>query len=634
MSEELEGVQPRFNAEEELQRELEELAALGLLDAESARELFDRYEIPSAEREELAGEYQIPELTDDGLNIGNDPYIAGTQDNNPFGVFNPGQSLGRLADLGGVLTQTGIRAAELSGITDEDDEYLLNDPLYPTIGGTSNTSGALHLPTTTTITTVPEEPMVTGGGTPVELNPDGTPVTDTSAVSDIYDVSGTTPTNPTPGGGGGSVEFEVSPGVYIPIPEGTIGLATELLQRGVPIANLLDEINKEKNLNVSTVDNTIVPDPNTIVTPVDNTVVTPVDDTTLTNTDMTLEQEEELAELRAKNAELQSQVDNFGSLQGQGDLTTGDVATDVTTGETNLTTGETNLTTGETNLTTGETNLTTGETNVTGGEVSTDVSSTGGSGGNVTVNFGDGSGGSNAGYEKFFEMINSYIASGEPIKEGEVKGIYEQFIETSPQSAEAIRSFLALDRPVSEDQAQLKTDIYKDIIGDVREAQSPLMKSLTRRSEMQGAEAERLMGPLSFLEGRDATQAGYGQAVSGGRGLGNISGMLAGRQRAEQKNVNLQLAGNLLGQQRATAGLMADIESGIYGQMAPDIGLDFGSLLGISGVDVQNVLGERQSTRAANAAERGANIKLGIEAAPTVLGGIKTGYDWITSLGK
>ena len=231
-------------------------------------------------------------------------------------------------------------------------------------------------------------------------------------------------------------------------------------------------------------------------------------------------------------------------------------------------------------------------------------------------------------------MINSYIASGEPIKEGEVKGIYEQFIETSPQSADAIRSFLALDRPVSEDQAELKTDIYKDIIGDVREAQSPLMKSLTRRSEMQGAEAERLMGPLSFLEDRDATQAGYGQAVSGGRGLGNISGMLAGRERAEQKNVNLQLAGNLLGQQRATAGLMADVESGIYSQMAPDIGLDFGSLLGISGVDVQNILGERQSTRAANAAERGANIKLGIEAAPTVLGGIKTGYDWIKGLGN
>ena len=124
------------------------------------------------------------------------------------------------------------------------------------------------------------------------------------------------------------------------------------------------------------------------------------------------------------------------------------------------------------------------------------------------------------------------------------------------------------------------------------------------------------------------------QAVAGGRGLGNISEMLAGRQRAEQKNVNLNLAGNLLGQQRATAGLMADVESGIYGQMAPDIGMDFGSLLGISGVDVQNVLGERQSARAANAVERGANIKLGIEAAPLLGNFAKKGYDWIKNLGN
>ena len=105
--------------------------------------------------------------------------------------------------------------------------------------------------------------------------------------------------------------------------------------------------------------------------------------------------------------------------------------------------------------------------------------------------------------------------------------------------------------------------------------------------------------------------------------------MLAGRQRAEQKNVNLQLASNLLGQQRATAGLMADIESGIYGQMAPDIGLDFGQMLGISGVDVQNILGESQSARAARAAERGANIRLGIEAAPVFAGAAKSAIDFL-----
>ena len=459
------------------------------------------------------------------------------------------------------MTQTGIRAAELSGITDEDDEYLLNDPLYPTIGGTSNTSGALHLPTTTTD---PVEPMVTGGGTPVELNPDGTPVTKTNEV-----------TGSNNSGGGWR---EIRPGVFVPE-----GLSlTELLRAGHITKEIYDSVSSERRdktpdelyESVTPVDNTIVPDPNTTVTPVDNTVVTPVDNTTLTNTDMTD------AELNGKEDDPNFTGEFNGQYYENGMLVSSDSSGNSSSSS------------------------------------ATDVSSTGGTGGNVTVNFGDGSGGNNAGYEKFFEMINSYIASGEPIKEGDVKGIYEQFIETSPQSADAIRSFLALDRPVSEEQAELKTDIYKDIIGDVREAQSDEMKSLIRRSEMQGAEAERLMGPLSFLEDRDATQAGYGQAVSGGRGLGNISGMLAGRERAEQKNVNLQLAGNLLGQQRATAGLTAGFESGIYSQMAPDIGLDIGQMLGISGIDVQNKLGESQSARAARAVERGANVKLGIQAAP------------------
>ena len=455
-------------------------------------------------------------------------------------------------------------------------------------------SGSVVDAPTPTTTTVSEEPMVTGGGTPVELNPDGTPVTDTGLVS----------------GGGGM--REIRPGVFVPE-----GLSlTELLRAGHITKEIYDSVSSE--LRKKTPDE--------------------LDNTTSTNTDMT-------------DAELNGLEDdpNFtGEFEGQqyenGTLVSSDVSGDLssssaTGGNASASGGEGGDSSSSSNvgdIDAGDASASVGNIDAggTGGAGGSGGTGGGGTGGNVTVNFGDGSGDSNAGYEKFFEMINSYIASGEPIKEGEVKGIYEQFIETSPQSADAIRSFLALDRPVSEDQAELKTDIYKDIIGDVREAQSPLMKSLTRRSEMQGAEAERLMGPLSFLEGRDATQAGYGQAVSGGRGLGNISGMLAGRERAEQKNVNLQLAGNLLGQQRATAGLMADVESGIYSQMAPDIGLDFGSLLGISGVDVQNILGERQSTRAANAAERGANIKLGIEAVPTVLGGIKTGYDWIKGLGN
>ena len=425
----------------------------------------------------------------------------------------------------------------------------------------------------------------------VNQNTDNTTTTPATSV--------TTDTDTDTNSGGGM--REIRPGVFVPE-----GLSlTELLRAGHITKEIYDSVSSE--LRDKTPDE--------------------LDNTDSTNTDMTPEQEQQLADLQAENAALQEQVDNFSNLQGEGDSTV--TGGDLTGGDTTVKTGDSTVTGGD--LTGGDTTVKTGDTDVrsTGG-----TGGGGGTGGNVTVNFEEGSGGNNAGYEKFFEMINSYIASGEPIEEGDVKGIYEQFIETSPQSADAIRSFLALDRPVSEEQAELKTDIYGNIIEDVREAQSPLMKSLTRRSDQLGAQAEGLMGPLSFLENRDATQAGYGQAVAGGRGLGNISEMLAGRQRAEQKNVNLNLAGNLLGQQRATAGLMADVESGIYSQMAPDIGLDFGSLLGISGVEVSNILGERQSTRAAKAAERGANIKLGIEAAPTVLGGIKTGYNWITNLGK
>ena len=410
-------------------------------------------------------------------------------------------------------------------------------------------------------------------------------------------------------GGGGMREFPPGSGVFIP--EGMLEQAKILRQQGVGVANLANALGLEStNINQN-----------------NQTTQTAISSNT-----------SEVSDLSGGGLRINNPVNSVSEVS---DLSDGGLRKNMNDEIEDLDDVINNAFTGDTSVTTGATNLTTGETNVTGGAVTTDVSSAGGSGGaggaggsggtggNVTVNFGDGTGGGNAGYEKFFEMINSYIASGEPIKQDEVKGIYEQFIETSPQSADAIRSFLALDRPVSEDQAELKTDIYKDIIGDVRDAQSPLMKSLTRRSEMQGAEAERLMGPLSFLEGRDATQAGYGQAVSGGRGLGNISEMLAGRQRAEQKNVNLQLASNLLGQQRATAGLMADIESGIYGQMAPDIGLDFGQMLGISGVDVQNKLGESQSARAARAAERGANIRLGIEAAPVFAGAAKGVLDFL-----
>jgi hypothetical protein len=133
------------------------------------------------------------------------------------------------------------------------------------------------------------------------------------------------------------------------------------------------------------------------------------------------------------------------------------------------------------------------------------------------------------------------------------------------------------------------------------------MQSLARRSEQLGAQAEGLMGPLSFLEERGATQAGYGQASALGREIDPLlREQQAGRLREEQKNINLQLAGNLLGQQRATAGLMADIESGIYGRMAPDIGVDSGTILGIAGTDIQNILGEKLGREYSEAIREGA----------------------------
>lgn len=242
-----------------------------------------------------------------------------------------------------------------------------------------------------------------------------------------------------------------------------------------------------------------------------------------------------------------------------------------------------------------------------------------------------GNGGEGFDYEKFFQMLGSIPAfqSGASFEAGEVPGIYPTAIESLPQASAFIQSILELDRPVSEQQAELKTDIYKDIIGDVREAQSPLMQSLARRSEQLGAQAEGLMGPLSFLEERGATQAGFGQASALGREIDPLlREQQAGRLREEQKNINLQLAGNLLGQQRATAGLMADIESGIYGRMAPDIGVDSGTILGIAGTDIENILGEKLGREYSEAIREGSRreqqakfLETGISLLPQFGGG-------------
>ena len=422
-------------------------------------------------------------------------------------------------------------------------------------------------------------------------------------------------------GGGGIREFPPGSGVFIP--EGMLEQARILLEQGVGIANLanalgIDSTSINQNNQTTQTTQTAVPSNISEVSDLSGGALrrnTPVNSTISEVSDLSdgglrrqMNEEEEFEEgTELGNIGGQGGSGGQGGQGGQGGSggSGGQGGTAVGQGGTAVGQGGT-------------------------GQGGIGLGGSGGTGGNVTVNFGDGTGGSNAGYEKFFELINSYIASGEPIEEGDVAGIYQKFIETSPEASDAIRSFLALDRPVSEDQAELKTDIYGSVTEGIRDAQSDEMKSLIRRSDMLGAEAERLMGPLSFLDRRDADQLGLGQAVAGGRGLGNVAPFLADRQRAERRDQLLGLAGDLLGQQRATNQLMTGIESGIYSQMAPDIGLDFGQMLGISGVDVQNILGERQSARAAKAAERGANVKLGIEAAPIFAGAAKSIYDFLT----
>jgi hypothetical protein len=192
--------------------------------------------------------------------------------------------------------------------------------------------------------------------------------------------------------------------------------------------------------------------------------------------------------------------------------------------------------------------------------------------------------------------------SGAALQPGQVPGIYPSAISSLPQAASFIQSMLGLERAVAPQQAETSLDLYRQITGGVRESQSPLLQSLAQRSEQLGAQAEQLMGPLSFLEQREATQGGYGQAAAMGRAMDPaLREQQASRLREEQKNVNLQLAGQLLGEQRATSGLMADIESSIYGRMAPEIGVDPGQILGIAGTDIQNILGEQAARQYADA---------------------------------
>ena len=238
-------------------------------------------------------------------------------------------------------------------------------------------------------------------------------------------------------------------------------------------------------------------------------------------------------------------------------------------------------------------------------------------------------------YDKFFEGLSKLypaIPAGASFEEGTVPRIIPTALSYGPEVKDYAQLIDTINRGISPKQAETATNLYGQITGAVRDSQSEEMKSLIRRSDMLGVEAQRKMGPLSFLEARNATQTGYGQAVSGGRGLGNIREALAGRQQAEQENVNLQIAGDLISQQRATNALMSDIEGGIYSQIAPEIGVDPGQVLGITGMDIGNILGERQGTRAAEAISRGAERQLYAQAMPYAGQAVQFGYDMIRNL--
>ena len=202
-----------------------------------------------------------------------------------------------------------------------------------------------------------------------------------------------------------------------------------------------------------------------------------------------------------------------------------------------------------------------------------------------------------------------------------------------PQASGFIQSIIGLDRLFAPQQALGGLDLYRTITGGVRDAQGPLTQSLARRAEMLGAEGESLLGPLSFLDRRDADQLGFGQAVARGRGLGNLAPFLADRQRAERRDQNLRLAGDLFGEQRATANLLSNIESGIYGSMAPDIGVDAGSILGIAGTDIQNILGERAARQYSDAIREGARREQQAKVLETGIGLIpKIGFSKTSNL--
>ena len=502
-----------------------------------------------------------------------------------LGLFggDPDFSAGRraLQNIPGILTQIAGRASEM-GRNYGDEDYIYS-PIYDTLEGTIEMQGPMHT------TPVPLDQEVGGGGPPRR------PATTTTTTPVSGDSSGIY--GPFPSGTGTGVrQIELPTGQVITVPENLSPL--QLLTQGLITREIYEQLAGDRAIPE------VVPETVQPTSPVETETGDPLrrpstDTETSTDTEepiitdieqpVTTPEISDVSDLSGGGLRRDMNEDDeiVDDIDTGGDVVTGDVLTDV---------------------------ISEGGSGGAGGAGGTGYGGTGqgGAGGSVNISFGDGSGGQGITPEQalqFFTQLSTIPAfqTGEALEGGAVPGIYPTAIGSLPQATSFIQSMLALDRAVSPQQAETALDLYSQITGGVREAQSPLMQSLARRAEMQGVEAERLMGPLSFLEERGATQAGYGQAAALGRTLDPaLREQQAGRLREEQRNVNLQLASNLLGQQRATAGLMADIEGGIYGRMAPDIGVDPGQILGIAGTDIQNILGEQAARQYSEAIREGA----------------------------
>jgi len=501
---------------------------------------------------------------------------------NPFGIFS-GTSLGRLGDLAGFLDLIGIRASEMSKGSDEDQD---GDGIYgetefdPVTGlpiyDPMNPSLAIYEQTTPVLL----DQEVGGGGAPRRP-------TSTSSTS-------ARPTTPTPsiygieGGGGGTRIITLPGGRTIPVPEGLNPL--QLLVQGYITREIYKQETGEDAPDITQTSQTAEP----------AELVQETGDPLRRTTDTVVPGDTAPGDTEVIDPITNIQQPVSGTdISEVSDLSDGGLRKDMNEEEENVDDGV-----------------------VDDGAVGDST----GTGPGTSEGFD---------YEKFAEAFSKLypaIPAGASFEEGTVPRIIPTALSYGSEVKDYARLIDAINREISPEQAETATNLYGQITGAVREAQSPLMKSLARRSDMLGVEAERKMGPLSFLEDRDATQAGYGQAVSGGRGLGNIREMLAGRQQAEQENVNLQIAGNLIGQQRATNALMSDIESGIYSQIAPDIGVDPGQYLGITGMDIGNVLGERHGTRTAKAIASGADRQLYAQAIPYAGQAVQFGYDTIRNL--